>query len=74
MKKKLRIVGVILVILIGALFIVPIVFEDDIEKIVLEKVNKELKADISWEDFLTLSSALASLALLIKKVLLKVIL
>jgi hypothetical protein len=51
MKKKLRIVGVILVILIGALFIVPIVFEDDIEKIVLEKVNKELKADISWEDF-----------------------
>ena len=51
MKKILKITGIVLLILIAALFILPIIFEDDIEELVLKKVNKELKADISWSDF-----------------------
>ena len=51
MKKILKITGIVLLILIAALFILPIIFEDDIEELVLKKVNKELKADISWNNF-----------------------
>lgn len=51
MKKILKITGIVLLMLIAALFILPIIFEDDIEELVLKKVNKELKADISWNNF-----------------------
>ena len=51
MKKILKITGIVLLILIAALFILPIIFEDDIEELVLKKVNKDLKADISWNNF-----------------------
>ena len=51
MKKFLRISGIVLVLLLAALLILPIIFEDDIEELVLKKVNKELKADISWDNF-----------------------
>ena len=51
MKKILKVTGIVLLVLIAALFILPIIFEDDIEELVLKKVNKELKADISWNNF-----------------------
>ena len=51
MKKKLKIFGIILLLFIAILFILPIIFEDDIEELVLKNVNKELKAEISWSDF-----------------------
>ena len=50
MKKILRITGIVLLLLIAALFLLPIIFEDDIEQMLLKNVNKELKAEVSWNE------------------------
>ena len=50
MKKIIRIAGIVLLMLIAALFLLPIIFEDDLEQMLLKNVNKELKAEVSWKE------------------------
>ncbi len=51
MKKVLKILGIIVVLFIAALFILPIVFKDDIVKLVKKEANEAVNAKIDFGDF-----------------------
>ncbi len=50
LKKILKWTGISLGIILLIMIAVPIIFKDDIKKIVLKEVNKSLKADVSIQD------------------------
>lgn len=54
MNKKLRrflvVTGSVLIGLVGLLFVLPIVFEEDLKLILKEELNRQLVADIDFED------------------------
>lgn len=49
MKKALIIIGVIFVVLLGAAFILPIVFKDDIKAAIDKELAKSVNADVVYE-------------------------
>ena len=49
MKKALIIVGLVLVVLLAAAFILPIVFKDDIFAAVKKEIDKSVNADVNLE-------------------------
>ena len=51
LKKILKVLGVIIVLLIAAIFILPVVFKDDIIAKVKEEANNNLNAKIDFGDF-----------------------
>ena len=50
LKKILKWTGITFVLLIILMICIPIIFKDDIKKLVLNEVNKSLKADVSIQD------------------------
>lgn len=50
LKKLLKWTGITFVLLIVLMICIPIIFKDDIKKLVLKEVNKSLKADVSIQD------------------------
>ncbi|NER18263.1 AsmA family protein [Spongiivirga citrea] len=50
MKKVLKILGILLVIVLAALIIIPIAFEDKILNAVKDNINKNLNAELSFVD------------------------
>jgi hypothetical protein len=51
LKKVLKITGIILLLLIVALFAIPYFFKDTIKEKVIEAINKNLDATVAVEDF-----------------------
>lgn len=51
MKKLLKVLGVILILIVGALVAIPIFFKDDIVKIVKKEANAAVNAEINFGDF-----------------------
>lgn len=51
MKKVLKVVGIILVLLLASLIVLPIIFKDDIVKLVKEETNKALNAKVDFGEF-----------------------
>lgn len=51
MKTFLRILGVIVVLIVAALFVLPIIFKDDIVKLAKEETNKAVKAEVDFGEF-----------------------
>lgn len=51
MKKALLIIGIVFVVLLGALLILPIAFKDQIKAVVVEQANENLNAKVGFEDF-----------------------
>lgn len=49
MKKLIIILGVVLVILLGALVLVPVIFKDDIRAAVDQTLAESINADIVWD-------------------------
>ena len=50
LKKTLKWTGITFGFLIVLIICIPIIFKDDIKKLVLKEVNKSLKADVSIQD------------------------
>jgi hypothetical protein len=50
LKKILKWTGITFLLLIVLMICIPIIFKDDIKKLVLKEVNKSLKADVSIQD------------------------
>lgn len=50
MKKILKVLGILLVVVLAALIIIPIAFEDKILNAVKDNINKNLKAELSFAD------------------------
>lgn len=50
MKKLFKIIGITLGVLILALFIIPILFEDEIEAKLKKTINQNLTAQVDWND------------------------
>lgn len=48
MKKAFKIIGVVILILIIALFLTPILFKGSIEKMVKKAANDNVNAQIEW--------------------------
>jgi hypothetical protein len=51
MKKALIIVGIILMVIIGALAIIPVIFKDDIRKEIDKQLESSVNAEVFFEDF-----------------------
>ena len=51
MKKFLKVIGVVLILLLAALIALPMIFKDDIVKLVKEEANKSVNAKIDFGDF-----------------------
>ena len=49
MKKTLKIIGLILGLIILALFVIPILFEDEIEAKLKKSINQNLTAKVDWQ-------------------------
>ncbi|QSS97510.1 AsmA-like C-terminal region-containing protein [Psychroflexus sp. ALD_RP9] len=49
MKKTLKIIGLILGLFILALFVIPILFEDEIEAKLKKSINQNLTAKVDWQ-------------------------
>ena len=57
MKKLFKILGIAVLLLIGALVLIPILFEDKLVQIIKDNVNASLNAEVDFGDFdLTLFS------------------
>jgi hypothetical protein len=50
LKKILKITGIVLLLLIVALFAIPFFFKDAIKEKIVEAINKEVDATVSFED------------------------
>jgi uncharacterized protein involved in outer membrane biogenesis len=50
LKKILKITGIVLLLLIVALFAIPYFFKDAIKEKIVEAINKEVDATVSFED------------------------
>ncbi|WP_225312519.1 AsmA family protein [Pseudotamlana haliotis] len=50
MKKFLKIAGIILIIIIGALIAIPFIFEGRIKELVKATINKNLNAHVEFSD------------------------
>ena len=50
LKKILKISGITLAILIGLLFIIPIVFKKQVQALVKKEINKQLNATVDFKD------------------------
>ncbi|MDN6279711.1 MAG: AsmA family protein [Psychroflexus sp.] len=50
MKKFLKILGVIILVLIAALILTPIIFEDQIESELKKVINKNVNATVDWDE------------------------
>jgi hypothetical protein len=50
MKKVLLIIGIVIVVLLGALLTAPFLFKDEIKELVIKEANKQLNAKISLGD------------------------
>lgn len=50
LKKLLKWMGITSLLLIVLMICIPVIFKDDIKKLVLKEVNKSLKADVSIQD------------------------
>ncbi|PKR80420.1 hypothetical protein CW751_10140 [Brumimicrobium salinarum] len=63
-KKILKITGITFVLLLVALFLIPIFFKDQLKEIALAEANKMLKADVAVGDFdLTIISSFPKMKL-----------
>jgi len=51
MKKLLKVLGIILFIFIAALILIPIIFKDDLVKLVKTETNKAVTAKVDFGDF-----------------------
>jgi hypothetical protein len=51
MKKLLKILGIIVLLFVGALIIVPMIFKDDIVQMVKDETNNTLDAKVDFGDF-----------------------
>lgn len=50
MKKFLKIFGIIILVLIAALILTPIIFEDQIESEIKKVINKNVNATVDWDE------------------------
>ncbi|RZJ33860.1 MAG: AsmA family protein [Flavobacterium sp.] len=50
MKKTLKIIGIVLLLLIVALFAVPLLFKDTIKAKIISTINKNVDATVSFDD------------------------
>lgn len=51
MKKLLKFLGIFLVLVLAALIVIPIIFKDDIVKLVKEETNNTVNAKVDFGDF-----------------------
>lgn len=51
MKTVLKILGVLVVLIVAALILIPVIFKDDIVKLVKEETNNAVNAKIDFGDF-----------------------
>lgn len=51
MKKLLKILGIIIILLLAILIVVPMIFKDDIVKLVKQEANNAVNAKIEFGDF-----------------------
>ena len=51
MKKVLIILGIILVLIVGALAVIPVVFKDDIRKEIDKQLASSVNAEVYFDDF-----------------------
>lgn len=69
MKRILKILGILLLLLVGAAILLPIVFKDEIVSRAKEEVNKSINADVDFADIdITLFSSFPDFTLSIEKV------
>lgn len=50
MKKILKIIGIVLLVIVIFLLIAPFLFRGSIEKMVHKEINKNVNAEVTWED------------------------
>ncbi len=50
MKTILKVVGVLIILIIAALFILPVIFKDDIVKLAKQETNKVVNAEVDFGD------------------------
>ncbi|HET8839256.1 MAG TPA: AsmA-like C-terminal region-containing protein [Flavobacteriaceae bacterium] len=50
MKKVLKIIGIVLLVIVIFLLAAPFLFRGSIEKMVHKEINKNLNAEVAWED------------------------
>lgn len=51
LKRTIRIVGIAIILLLGAAFLVPVIFKDKILNVVKTEINKNINATVDFKDF-----------------------
>ncbi|MBL4709985.1 MAG: hypothetical protein JKY48_16255 [Flavobacteriales bacterium] len=51
MKKFLKIIGAFLILVLASLIVLPMIFKDDIVKLVKDEANNALNAKVDFGDF-----------------------